>query len=123
MLIGKRASHPKSQMLGNVRHSLYQQKRIVHRNLDPAVNRRIGGALIDVVWTENIGEKQSVKFATFQQASQIGPVIQIDIAVGTISRVTPQSGRLVPYTIHRESVESDFLAHSQACRGGGISFK
>src|SRR5260221_13514531 len=104
MLIGKRASHPKSQMLGNVRHSLYQQKRIVHRNLDPALNRRIGGALIDVVWAQNIGEKKSVKIATFHQASQIGPVIQIDIPGGMSSRGTPQARGLVPPQIYRKKV-------------------
>jgi NAD(P)-dependent dehydrogenase (short-subunit alcohol dehydrogenase family) len=36
---------------------------------------------------------------------------------------TLQSGRHMPHTIHRERVESYFLAHSQACRGGATSFR
>src|SRR5438552_3015019 len=102
MLIGKRAGYPKSQVLGNRCHSLHQQEWVIDRNLDPAVNRRICAALIYVVWAENIGKKQTVEFAALQQASQVSPMIKVDISIRAISWVTPQSRRLVTDTIHRK---------------------
>jgi hypothetical protein len=66
MFIGKRAGYTKSQMFSDSCHPGYKEERIVHRNLNPAMNRGVGLALIDVIRAEDVGKKQTVKFTALQ---------------------------------------------------------
>src|SRR6266566_2160472 len=42
---------------------------------------------------------------------QLDPVVERVVAIGTIARMCPQPGRLMPDTVHVEGVEADLLWH------------
>ena len=66
MFIGECTSYPEAEMICDRRHSRHQQERIIHWDLDPALNGRIGFALIYVIRTKDICEKQTVELSALQ---------------------------------------------------------
>ena len=89
MFTGHSAGYAEPEMFCDCRHSWDQQERIIHRDLDPALKGRIGPALIHVVRTKDVCEKQTIELSPFQQSGQASPIVQVGISLRTISRVTP----------------------------------
>jgi Acetyl-CoA hydrolase/transferase C-terminal domain len=46
-----------------------------------------------------------------EELCQFDPVFEGVVAIGTIARMCPQPGRLMPDTIHVEGIQSDLLWH------------
>ena len=115
---------PKPRCSVTIGHRRDDHQRVVHRHLHGVFKCSVGGAFVDVVDAEHVGEKQRVEFATFQDAGEIGPVFQRVVAVGAVVRVSPQAGRLVPDAVHVERVEADLLAHTLGlCGAAGAAVK
>jgi hypothetical protein len=111
MFVRDRASNPEAQISGDVSHRRDQQQRIVHRHLHRLRDRRIGRPSVDVVDAEHIGEEQRVEFAPLEEPRQLDPVVERIIAVGPITRVRPQTGRLMRDTVHVEGIETNLPGH------------
>src|SRR5262249_4539801 len=88
-----------------------EEQRIVHRYLYRVRDRRIGRPAVHVIDTEYIGQEQRVELAALKGLRQLDPVIERVIAIGAIARMRPQTGRLMPDTVHIEGIQADLLWH------------
>src|SRR5438132_14219055 len=98
-------------MLGHLRHRRYYQERVVERDLGGMTNCMFSRAVIDVINAEYVGDEKAIKFSFFQDLGELAPVFQICIGRVTISRMSPQSRRLMTDAVHVEGVETNFFAH------------
>ena len=111
MFVRDRAGNTEAKIARDVRHRRDQQQRIVHRHLYCVRDRRVGGPAVHVVDAEHIGQEQRVEFAALEELRQFDPVVERVVAIGTIARMCPQPGRLMPDTVPVEGVEADLLWH------------
>ena len=107
-LIGDRAGDAEAKVLRHHRHGGHQQERIVDGELDGVAERGIGVAAIHVINAKDIGDKERVEHAAFQQLGQFGPVGESVVAVGPIVGMEPQSRRSTA-AIHVERVQAYLL--------------
>jgi hypothetical protein len=92
VLVGQRKGHAEAQVLGHAGHRRHQQQRVVHRHLHAAAQGRLGAALVDVVDAQHVGDEQCVEQAAFEQAGQVGPVVQAVERHAGVARMAPQAG-------------------------------
>jgi hypothetical protein len=74
-------------------------------------DRCVGRPAVHVIDTEHIGREQRVEFAALEGSHQVDPVIERVVTIGAIARMRPQTGRLMPDTVHIEGVQADLLRH------------
>jgi hypothetical protein len=82
-----------------------------HWHLHRVRNRRVGRSAVHIVDAEHVGQEQRVEFAALEELRQFDPVVERVVAIGTIARMCPQPGRLMPDTVHVEGIQSDLLWH------------
>lgn len=66
-----------------------------------------GGAAMDIVDAENIGEEEPIEQATLEGAGEVGPVGECVVGGGVVARVGPEALLDVPGGGHVEGVEAD----------------
>src|ERR1700730_16140885 len=98
-------------MPGDLRHCRNQQQRIIHRDLQTLSKGVLRRALVDVIGTEDVGEEDAFKLSTLEKLGELSPILEIGIFMGAILRMAPEAWRLMPGTIHRESVKFDLSGH------------
>ncbi|MNO49049.1 hypothetical protein D3C76_393930 [compost metagenome] len=111
VFVGQRKGDTKTQVLGHPGHCRHQQQRIIDRHLHATAQGGLRAALIDVVDTQHIGDEQGVEQAAFEQAGQVGPVVQAVEGHAGVTWVAPQAGGLVAGGIHAEGVEANRAGH------------
>ncbi len=65
----------------------------------------------DIVDAKHVGEKQTVEQASFEYLGEIDPIVEALVIPRAVTRVPPQTRRLVRDAIHLEGVEADFPRH------------
>ena len=80
---------------------------IVHRHLHAAAQRRRGRTAVHVVGAEHVGDEHGVEAAAFEQAGEVGPVLERRVVPRPVVGVPPQARRLVHRAVHDEGVEED----------------
>ena len=68
MLVSDPAGHTKAEIAGDIGHRRDDQQRIVDRDLHRIFQRATRRALVDVVNTQHIGQKQGVELSPLKNA-------------------------------------------------------
>ena len=98
-------------MFGCRGHSRDQQHGVVHRCLRGLGQGGLPVAPEHIVHTNDIGQKQGIELAPFQQPSKLNPGIEVGIVLHVVFRQDPQAGGLVHHTVHMKGVEIDAFFH------------
>ena len=109
MFEGHCGSHTEAHVLGDCCHRRDGTERIVHRNLRSILERHLGRAAIDIVYTDHIGDEQAIEMPALELDGHVGPVIEVVIARRLTLRVPPGPRRLVGDACHVECVQDDSL--------------
>jgi hypothetical protein len=110
-LVGERAGDAEAQVLRHRRHGRDGEQRVIQRDLRGFPQRIVGIAAIDVVHAQNIGQEERIELAALQDPREVGPIGEIDVAIGAVARVPPQPRRLMHDAVHVEGVEQDLARH------------
>jgi hypothetical protein len=95
----------------DLRHCRKQQQRIIHWDLQTLLKGVFRRALVDIIGTQDVGEEDAFKLSTLEKLGELCPILEIGILMGAILRVGPEAWRLMPGTIHRESIKLNLSGH------------
>ncbi len=108
----QRRGQAEAQVLGHQRHGRDELQRVIDRHLGGLANRRLAVAAIDIVNTQYIGNEQTIELAAFENFRQIGPVLEVLVLPGAVTRMRPEARRLMADAVHVKRIEADLARHA-----------
>ena len=102
--VGQIGGDTKADVFGNRRHDRHDHHRVVDWDLHGMNDRRRRAAPIDVVDTDDVGQKDPVKLAAFRQARQTLPVFDRVVLGRAIARMRPHPVLNMADAVHVEGV-------------------
>ena len=122
--IGRAVGAGEAQVARRRRHGGDDQGRVVAGDLHRLLDRGVGRALVDVVGAVHVGQEQGVEKAALKRARQLGPVVDVAIAVLRAGgRVAPLAVRMMIHAALRERVHLHGLDHGLASRPAFCRFE
>jgi hypothetical protein len=106
MLGHDRAGEGQAEVLGHADQRRAKRAGIIAGNLQAFLDVGVPGALVGRIDADDVGEKQGVEFALFEQRRQFGPGFELVEMHLRALGVAPQPVVDVGHNVHRKAVEN-----------------